>query len=95
MMSEGLELPLGMTKIPDGWPLASQAFIDFALYSAGKEDVLAQFTADTGIVYKAPGNGLDAMISEASGHNKKVLQEFLDWLTTNYWGEQSSPTADV
>lgn len=84
-------LPLGMTKIPEGWPLMAQAFIDFALWAVKQEDFLDQFKADIGYDLRrvVPKNGLDRMIDEACGFNgKETFAAFLDWLVVNHWGEE-------
>lgn len=84
---EPLVMPLGMSKVPMGWPVMAQAFIDFAMWAIGQPGFLKAFEESTGIKYRPPRDGLEKMIDDVTGANKHIVSQFLDWLTVNHWGE--------
>lgn len=55
-------------------------------WAIGEPDILAAFTADTGLSYSRPKCGLDAMIDEATGLQEKIVKSFVAWFNTNVWG---------
>ena len=83
-----LVMPLGMSKVPLGWPMMAQAYIDFAMWVFGKTEFLEAFKTETGITFVPPKNGLERMIDDATGAGKSFISKFLDWLTVNHWGEE-------
>ena len=74
---------------PYGWPLMQDAFFSFISYSITQNKIQHEFKKDTGHDLKSliPKNGLEAMIDQATGRTKKILQEFIDGIIVNYWGE--------
>lgn len=82
-----VSLPLGMTKVPLGWPFMAQGFIDFAIWAVGQAPFVDSFRAETGMAWTPGKNPLDIMIDEATGVDKAFFSAFLDWLVVNHWGE--------
>lgn len=83
-------MPLGMAKIPFGYPQMFGDFLGFAQWAIGSEDVRADFLRATGVELTSiiPKNGLEAMIDKATGNDHKaVFSNFLDWLVVEVWGE--------
>lgn len=86
------------TKIPYGWPLMKDAFLDFASYSISQDEVREQFKKDIGYDLHSiiPKNGLEEMIDKATGRTSDILWQFMDWLIVNQWGEAEGgiPTSE-
>ena len=80
------------TKIPVGWPLMKDAFLDFVSHSKGQKKIRMEFKEATGNDLKSliTKNGLEAMIDEATGYTEDILKQFIDWLIVNYWGEEGN-----
>jgi hypothetical protein len=64
------------------WPM----WVGCLRWAIGNSEILAAFTADTGLTYSPPKSGLDAMIDEASGFNEKLVKSFVEWFNKNVWG---------
>jgi len=89
---ERIVMPLGMTKVPYGYPIMFGDFLGFAEWAIKTDKVLVDFEAATGVSLKSiiPKTGLDAMIDKATGNNHKAtFALFLDWLAAEMWGEEA------
>lgn len=62
------------------------AWIGCLHWAIGEPKILAAFEKDTGLCYRAPRNGLDAMIDESCGIKEKIVQRFVVWFNENVWG---------
>lgn len=63
-----------------------KAYIDFLHFALGNDEMVAQFRAETGNMWKPAKNGLGRMIDEATGVEFKFLQQFSDWCEATYYG---------
>lgn len=81
-------LPEGMTKTPYGWPYMADPFFGLVSYLITEDWAIDQFEADTGIKYVSPKNGIEAMVDEATGNNKRIAAAFCDWVAETQWGEE-------
>ncbi|MFA5378135.1 MAG: hypothetical protein WC455_20450 [Dehalococcoidia bacterium] len=77
----------GMTVKPLGLPLMFDAWLGCMEWTISQKEFVDRFEKETGIVYRAPKCGLDAMIDDATGYHLKVLLSFFDWATKTLWGE--------
>lgn len=91
---ERLVMPFGMTKVPVGWPMMGQAFIDFALFAIKQEEIVRQFEGHSGIAISRilPHSPIEKMIDDSLGRNteaeiQEAFSKFLDWLVVIMWGE--------
>lgn len=84
-----IELPKGMTRIPEGWPKMADAYFSFVMYSMNSKDVRLVFREDTGldIMTLVKVTAIEKLIDETSGYTDSILSKFLDWITIKYWGE--------
>lgn len=73
--------------------LSAVAWRDFIVWAQTQKDVVAQFNAETGRRYLAPRSLLDALIDQASGHETKEAEAFVEWVTVNLWGLDEAPAA--
>lgn len=87
---------------PPAAPTAEEYFMevawrDFILWAYQFPEIRAAFTAATGkSLYTPPRTPLDAMIDKAAGNDSdsaRTLDEFVRWVTINYWGEEEAPEA--
>lgn len=63
-------------------------------FAAGEKGIVEQFEKDTGICYRAPRNGLEAAIDEATGVPQHAAREFILWVNQNVWGTWSGERQD-
>ena len=78
----------GMTVNPVGQDYMFDAWFACVLFVGTQDAARAAFTEETGFSLDAiiRARGIDAMIDKATGHDKKVLSAFCDWVTVNHWG---------
>jgi hypothetical protein len=85
----------GMKTEPYGLPEMADAWIGCLLWAASRDDLAAQFTADTGMTLDAlHSKGINAAIDNATGFTKATLIAFADWVTTNLWGQVGDEIED-
>lgn len=67
------------------------AWLGCLSWALGSDVVLKRFEAETGVIYRAPRNGLERMIDEACGHDqaKEFIAKFLPWFNEWVWGDTS------
>lgn len=68
------------------WP----AWAGCLRWAVGEADIMAAFRAETGIRWQPGRSGIDRMIDEATGADRKFLVAFVEWFNANVWG----PTDD-
>ena len=72
---------------PDN-PLQAIAWRDCLMWAINSPEIRAKFTGVTGISFPTPATTpLDAMIDEATGHYREVVDRFVDWFNEWIWGE--------
>ena len=78
----------GMEQTPFGPDYMAGAWYSLLLHAFTREDCRDSFKAETGsdISSIANASGLDAMIDEATGHQKQTIIKWADWVTANLWG---------
>lgn len=73
------------------------AWRDFILWAYRFPEIRSAFTAATGkSLYTPPRTPLDAMIDQATKYDSdsaQTLDEFVRWVTKEYWGEECAPEA--
>lgn len=52
----------------------------------GEDSVRQSFEAEAGATFRAPSNGLEAMIDKATGHGTAYVADFCRWATPLYFG---------
>lgn len=67
-----------------GKPLMDAMFASFVFWAWSDPETRAAFEAGTGM--KMPTTSIDVMIDEATGYDKKVAAEFVQWAIINRWG---------
>lgn len=75
-------------------PLNEVMWREFILFAWGEESAHAAFRGATGRPQRSKtGSPLDAMIDKACGaeEDDRYMEQFVDWVTTNYWGEEYAP----
>ncbi len=84
----------GMTVIPEYYPspewdfLFGAAWLGLCEFCLTMEAERAAFEHDTGLSLAAlvGRTPLDKLIDQATGHEKKVMAAWCDWVTVNRWG---------
>lgn len=67
-----------------GKPLMEAAFASFIQWAWRDPETRAAFEADTG--KKIATTSIDLMVDQATGYDKEVASEFVEWAITNLWG---------
>ena len=57
--------------------------IDFAI---GQPEIVAAFRRDTGNNWSPGKTGIDRMIDEATGADRRFIREFIRWANVHVWG---------
>jgi hypothetical protein len=86
--------PKGFTIVPPpdlpryAWP----AWLGCLHWALGSPEILAAFTAETGIRYHPPRTALEGLIDEVAGYDPdaEFLRAFLPWMNANVWGAWDS-----
>ena len=91
--------PLGMTKMPYGWPVMKDAFLGCAQWAIGSKDIWLRYKEDTGkdladLANLIPRSPIEAMIDKATGHTDNEIVAFLDWVAVELWGEEEDEPID-
>jgi len=60
-------------------------------WAVGKQEILDAFAHETGNQWKPGRSGLDRMIDEATGADRKFFEAFVAWFNVNVWGEVDGP----
>jgi hypothetical protein len=78
----------GMKVIPYGFPLMTEAWAGFVSYAANNPEITAEFERDTGLKISSliSSSPIDMIINEATGFNRDLCNQFLDYVTENFWG---------
>ena len=66
--------------------LEAIAWRDCLVWASSDGDVLQMFLDETGM--KLPTSGLDRMIDEATGNDKRIAEKFVEWFNENIWGRE-------
>jgi len=72
-------------------PLMSMAWAAFLRWAGGEPNMLAEFTADTGMKFAPPTTGIERLIDAATGYGQMIAREFAIWATVKYWGLDAAP----
>lgn len=70
------------------------AWRDFVLFAWSQDDAHAAFRGATNRPQRSKaGSPLDLLIDKAVGgaEDDQYMQEFVDWVTKNHWGENYAP----
>lgn len=88
MLTKEQDTPLGLNiaKAFELNPVMAGAWISCLQWAITHDEIMKQFTADTGISYSAPRSGLERMIDDATGIKGEVVVKFVDWFNANIWG---------
>ncbi len=68
------------------------AWRDFVLWSSKQPEALQAFQNETGLSM-SPSSGLEAAIDAATGARSAIAEEFVKWVTENFWGLEYAPRA--
>ena len=68
------------------------AYLDTMMFAVSQPGTLAAFKRDTGhdLDSVIKSRGINAMIDEATGYQRKVIVAWFDWFTMNVWGEEGA-----
>ena len=69
------------------------AWRDFLLWAWNEPEMRAQFTAKTGVEIQSITSPINAAIDAATGANKSVAAQFIEWATCEHWGVEHAPAA--
>lgn len=69
------------------------AWCDFLLWAWNEPEMRTQFTAKTGVEIQSVTAPINAAIDAATGANKSVASQFIEWATCEHWGIEHAPTA--
>lgn len=83
----------GMKVAPFGLPAMLDAWVGLLHFAIGEREIRAQFKAETGYDLDAfiGRSALDALIDQATGHEREAFVAFCDWVTVNMWGDGTAP----
>ena len=73
--------------------LSTIAWCDFLLWAWNEPEMRAQFAAKTGIEIQSVTSPINAAIDAATGANKSVAAQFIEWATCEHWGIEHAPAA--
>jgi hypothetical protein len=80
-MSEYLQPPSDTPDYAYGmWASAMMAALK-------NDDIFEAFKRDTGLTCKPGRSGIERMIDEATGFDRKLAEGFCKWFNENVWGE--------
>lgn len=70
------------------------AWRDFIVYALTEPDLIAAFTAATGLTLPNPVTSpIEKLVDQATRATERTLAAFVDWITENHWGVEYAPTA--
>lgn len=73
--------------------LNTAAWRDFILWAWSEPEMRGQFTAKTGVEVRPVTSPIDAAIDAATGVNRSVAAQFIEWATREHWGLEHAPAA--
>jgi hypothetical protein len=75
--------------------LLDEAWAACILWAAQNDKLVAQFNAATGNNFGKTLTPIERMIDKATGHKENLAEvdEFVRWVTINYWGLRHAPKA--
>jgi hypothetical protein len=62
------------------------AWLGCISWAVGNAEVVEAFRADTGVQWRPGRTGLERMIDEATGADRKFIEAFIVWVNENLWG---------
>jgi hypothetical protein len=86
----------GMTTDPYGLPFMADAWLACVIWAAERPENIKQFKIDTGydLTDVLKSRGLNKLIDQATGYDRKVVSAWADWVTKNYWGIEGEEDQD-
>lgn len=66
------------------------AWASALMWSAGNDEIVQQFRADTGCTWTPAGNPLAQMIDQATGADVAVARQYVEWFNVNVWGSMDA-----
>jgi hypothetical protein len=55
-------------------------------WAIGTPEIVDAFRRESGMAWTPARNGLDRMIDEATGVEKRFIEAFIEWANANIWG---------
>ncbi len=66
----------------------SFAWRDCLTWAIAEPQVLAEYTRDTGAtIMPAPTSPIERMVDDATGAQRKSVEDFMAWFNVNIWGD--------
>lgn len=72
------------------WP----AWVSCLHWASGKREVVDAFERDTGLHWTPPNNTIDAAIDRATGADRHLFEQFIQWFNENIWGDPFAGEGD-
>ena len=69
------------------------AWRDFLVWAWSEPEMLAQFTAKTGLEARSVTSSINAAIDAATGADVSLAAQFIEWATREHWGIEHAPAA--
>jgi hypothetical protein len=69
------------------------AWRDFLVWAWSEPEMLAQFTAKTGLDARSVTSAINAAIDAATGADRSLAAQFIEWVTCEHWGIEHAPAA--
>lgn len=67
------------------------AWIGCLHWALGNDEIIAAFRAETGNRWTPGRTGIDRMIDEATGADRKFFEDFVAWFNCSIWGPMDDP----
>lgn len=73
--------------------LLSIAWRDFIVWAWSEAEMRDAFTAATGVEIRQVTSPIDAAVDDATGANRSLASQFIEWATVTQWGIEHAPAA--
>ncbi len=73
--------------------LAAVAWYEFLLATFEEPNARAWFREDTGFDLDMPRSPIARLIDSATGREREMFEQFIEWATERLWGLESAPKA--
>lgn len=82
-----------MIELPNDVPgYMADAWYGCLMWAVGEDEIVAEFSKQTGCPIPSRKGGIDAMIDRACGLDEVFAHKFAKWFHENVWGKDTAPT---